>query len=70
MKERITGKNEYLTSPILIGENVWLGANVVILRGVSIGEGSVIAAGTIVNKDVPPNSIVYNKKEMIIKERA
>lgn len=59
----------YNTAPVIIEDNVWLGAGVIVLKGVTIGEGSVIAAGTIVNKDIPKNSIVYNKKELIIKER-
>ena len=42
-----------VSSPIHIGENVWVGANAVILRGVEIGDGSVIAAGAVVNKNVP-----------------
>lgn len=40
-----------------IGKNVWIGANSVILSGVDIGEGAVIAAGSIVNKGVPPREI-------------
>ena len=59
----------YNAAPVIIEDNVWLGAGVIVLKGVTIGTGSVIAAGTIVNKDIPPNSIVYNKREMIIKER-
>lgn len=59
----------YTTAPVKIEDNVWLGAGVIILKGVTIGEGSVIAAGTIVNKDIPRNSIVYNRRELIIKER-
>ncbi len=56
-------------APVVIEDNVWLGAGTIVLKGVTIGTDSVIAAGTIVNKNVPPNSIVYNKREMIIKER-
>lgn len=58
----------YVTKPIVIEDNVWIGGNVVILKGVTIGSGSVIAAGTIVNKDVPPNTLVYNKRETVYKE--
>ena len=61
-------KSGYVTAPIVIEDNVWIGGNVVILKGVRIGTGSVIAAGTIVNKDVPPNTVVYNKKEVVYKE--
>ena len=43
--------------PINIGNNVWIGANVIVLAGVTIGENSVIGAGSIVTKDVPPNTL-------------
>lgn len=58
----------YVSAPIVIGDNVWIGGNVVILKGVTIGSGSVIAAGAIVTKDVPPNTIMYNKREAVYKE--
>lgn len=45
------------TSPIIIGNNVWIGANAVILRGVTINDGAIIAAGAVVNKSVPSNEI-------------
>jgi acetyltransferase-like isoleucine patch superfamily enzyme len=44
--------------PIVIKRNVWLGANVTVLPGVTIGENSVVAAGAVVTRDVPDNSIV------------
>lgn len=56
----------FTTKPIIIEDNVWIGAGCIILKGVTIGSGSVIAAGTLINKNVPPNSIVYNKREVII----
>ncbi len=59
----------YNSAPVTIEDNVWLGAGTIVLKGVTIGTASVIAAGTIVNKDVPPNSVVYNKREFVVKER-
>jgi acetyltransferase-like isoleucine patch superfamily enzyme len=59
----------YKTKPVIIEDNVWLGAGVIVLKGVRIGTGSVIAAGTIITKDIPSNSLVYNKRDLIIKER-
>jgi len=35
-----------------------IGANAIVLPGVTIGDGAVIAAGAIVTKDVPANTIV------------
>ena len=44
--------------PIHIGNGAWLGARCTILPGVTIGDGAVIAAGSLVAKDVPPNTLV------------
>ena len=44
--------------PIYIQDDVWIGTNVVVLGGVVIGQGAVISANTLVNKDVPPYSLV------------
>jgi acetyltransferase-like isoleucine patch superfamily enzyme len=49
------------TCPVVIGENVWIGAGCIILKGVSIGNNSVVAAGSIVTKSVPDNSVFYNE---------
>jgi acetyltransferase-like isoleucine patch superfamily enzyme len=45
------------SAPIVIQNDVWIGMNCIILKGVTIGYGSVIAAGSIVIKDVEPNSL-------------
>ena len=44
--------------PVDIGEDTWLGAGVIVLGGVTIGDGAIVAAGAVVNKDVPPFTIV------------
>lgn len=54
---------------VRIGSDVWIGANTIILPGVEIGEGVIIAAGTIVNKSIPPYKIVASSKLNIIKNR-
>lgn len=60
--------NENKTSPIEIGENCWIGSNVIILRGSKIGSNCVIAAGTIVKGSIPAHSMVYQKREICIKD--
>lgn len=44
--------------PIRIKKKAWIGANAVILPGVTIGENAVVAAGAVVSKDVPDNTVV------------
>lgn len=55
------------TSPIEIGENVWIGMNAIILKGVKIGKNSVIGANSVVTKDIPENSIVAGNPARIIR---
>ncbi|WP_290795017.1 DapH/DapD/GlmU-related protein [Flavihumibacter sp. UBA7668] len=44
--------------PILIKQNAWIGAGATILPGVTIGKNAVVAAGAVVSKDVPDNTVV------------
>jgi acetyltransferase-like isoleucine patch superfamily enzyme len=55
--------------PIIIDDYAWVGVNATILKGCHIGEGAVIAAGAIVNKDVPPYTIVGGIPAKIIGHR-
>lgn len=52
---------------ILVKKNAWIGAAATILPGVTIGENSVVAAGAVVNKDVPANTIVAGVPAKIIR---
>ena len=54
---------KYKTTPIKIGNDVWIGANSVILRGSNIGNNVVIGAGSIVKGEIPDNSILIQKKQ-------
>lgn len=62
-------KHEYKIKGITIGNNVWIGANAIILRGSKIGDNCVIGAGTIIKNDIPPNSIVYDKRNLVIRNK-
>jgi acetyltransferase-like isoleucine patch superfamily enzyme len=53
--------------PVIIENGCWIGANTKILPGVTIGERSVVAAGSIVTKSVPPNTIFGGNPAKLIK---
>lgn len=55
-------------APVRIGNDVWIGGNVTILPGVTIGNNVVVAAGAVVTKDVPDNSLVGGVPARIIRE--
>ncbi|MDE7091975.1 MAG: galactoside O-acetyltransferase [Muribaculaceae bacterium] len=44
--------------PVRICRRAWIGAGATILPGVTIGENAVVGAGSVVTKDVEPNTIV------------
>ncbi|GAB6462948.1 hypothetical protein bcgnr5376_14870 [Bacillus cereus] len=60
--------NRYDTSPVKIGNNVWIGCNATILKGVCIADGAVIAANSVVTRDVPPNCLVAGVPGEVVKE--
>lgn len=54
--------------PIVIGSNVWIASNVVVMGGVTIGDNCVIGAGSVVTKDIPPNTVAVGALCRVIRE--
>jgi carbonic anhydrase/acetyltransferase-like protein (isoleucine patch superfamily) len=55
---KLAAESGLRTSPICIGQNVWIGAKATITRGVSIGDNAVVGANAVVTRDVPANAVV------------
>ncbi|QDV79761.1 DapH/DapD/GlmU-related protein [Botrimarina mediterranea] len=53
--------------PVAIGDDVWLGSGVRVLKGVTIGDRAIVAAGSIVVKDVPADSVVAGSPARVVK---
>lgn len=52
---------------VVIGSGTWIGTGAIILPGVTIGKMCIIAAGAVVNKDVPKNTMVGGVPAKVIK---
>jgi acetyltransferase-like isoleucine patch superfamily enzyme len=62
-----TDRRALITQPVVIKRNAWIGAGATILPGVTIGENAVVAAGAVVSKDVPANTVVGGVPAKFIK---
>lgn len=56
-----------LLQPVVIKRNAWIGAGATILPGVTVGENSIVAAGAVVSRDVPPNTVVAGVPAKVVK---
>ena len=69
LKDLCQWPNDDITSPVIIGNDVWIGSNAIILQGVKIGDGAVVAAGAVVTKYVEPYTVVGGVPAKKIKDR-
>lgn len=60
-------RRKLIGGKITIEDDVWIGANAVILPGVTLHRGAVVAAGAVVTKDVPANTVVGGVPAKFIK---
>ena len=59
-----------IAKPIVIERNVWIASGATVIGGVTVGENSVVAAGSVVTRDVPPNSLVGGNPARVIRSIA
>ena len=60
-------RGDMTAAPIVVGNDVWIGAHATILKGVTIGDGAIVAAGAVVTRDVPPNTIAAGVPARVVK---
>lgn len=63
-ERRSAGKS----AAVRIGSNVWLGSRVMVLKGVTIGDNSIVAAGSVVVRDIPADSIAAGVPAQVIRK--
>ena len=54
--------------PVTIGNNVWIGGSVSIIGGVTIGDNAVVAAGSVVIRDVPADTLVAGNPARVVRK--
>lgn len=59
-----------VAKPIVIERNVWIAAGATVIGGVTVGENSVVGAGSVVTRDVPPNTFVAGNPAQVIRSIA
>jgi len=52
------GAGDGTVAPVLLRRGCYLGAGCLVLPGVTVGERAVVAAGAVVTRDVPPDTLV------------
>ena len=55
--------------PTLVKKGASIGSSATILCGITIGEGAIVGAGSVVTKDVPPDTVVAGNPARILKNR-
>lgn len=64
----VANRKTMVPGTVVIKRNAWIGAAATLLPGVTVGENSVVAAGAVVTKDVPENTVVAGVPAKVVKE--
>ncbi len=64
---RLQTEEDWKVGPILVKKGASIGSNCTILSHVTIGENAIVGAGSVVTKDVPPDTIVAGNPARIFR---
>jgi len=59
---------DWVCVPTLIKKGASIGSSVTLLCGITVGENAIVGAGSVVTKDVPPNTVVAGNPARIMKK--
>ena len=63
----LKSEEDWEVEPILVKMGASIGSNSTILSNVIIGENAIVGAGSVVTKDVPPNTIVAGNPARLLR---
>jgi len=64
----LAGHDIEKTAPVVLEDNAWIGCRVIVLKGVTIGHDAVVGAGSVVTKNVEPNTMVVGNPAKVVKK--
>lgn len=68
-KNRAIAAQGFKNKSVKIGDYCWIGTGVTILGGVTIGDNVIIGANCLIYHDIPSNTVVKNKQDLLIEKR-
>ena len=68
-KDRAIASQGFKDRVVKIGDYCWIGTGVTILGGVTIGDNVVIGANCLIYHDIPSDTVLKNKQDLLIEER-
>ncbi len=60
------GKNKFQTE---IGAGAFIGSNSALVAPLAIGKNSIVAAGSVITKDVPENSLAFGRAKQVVRNK-
>lgn len=60
--------DDWSVVPTLVKRGASIGSNATVMGGVTIGENAIVGAGSVVTKDVPPNTIVAGNPARVLRQ--
>jgi acetyltransferase-like isoleucine patch superfamily enzyme len=61
-------EEDWVCIPTLVKQGASIGSSATLLCGVTVGEKAIVGAGSVVTKDVPPNTIVAGNPARVLRK--
>ena len=65
---KLQDEKDWECIPTVVKSGASIGSSTTLLCGITVGENAIIGAGSVVTKDVPPNTIVVGNPTRILKK--
>ena len=66
--DKLQTEEDWVCIPTLVKNNASIGSSATLLCGITVGENAVIGAGSVVTKDVQPNTVVAGNPAKVVKK--